>query len=189
MNSSTAPSNSSVSSSAEATRLSSSMATCDSGTKQRAGTKYLLDTSVASLILDGELWTRYPSALVNHKADVQAELFHGREPRTLDGLPAKVSLSRSINAWKWAELVAPGSIYITPTVQNELMIAPQVSMYRLMCLYFQYPGLGLSKVTSIKLNSYEHVAGSVWHGCYGATEQKSTFFYNFACALILTSNE
>ena len=159
MNSSKAPSNLSVSSSAEATRLSSSMATCDSGTKQQAGTKYLLDTSVASLILDGELWTRYPSALVNHKADVQAKLFHGRKPRTLDGLPAKVkSLSRSINAWKWAELVAPGSIYITPTVQNELTIAPQVSMYRLMCLYFQYSGLGLSKVTSIKL---------MWPGGYG----------------------
>ena len=64
------------------------MVTCDSS-RQLTGTKYLLDTSVASLILDGELWTRVPSTLVNHKADMQTELFHGREPRTLDGLPAK----------------------------------------------------------------------------------------------------
>ena len=68
---------------------------CDSTRPHPTGTKYLLDTSVASLILDGELWTRFPSTLVNHKKDMQAELFHGREPRTLEGLPAKVkSLKR-----------------------------------------------------------------------------------------------
>ena len=113
------------------------MATCDSG-RQLTGTKYLLDTSVASLILDGELRTRFPSTLVNHKIDMQAELFHGREPRTLDGKGK--SLSRSINAWKWAELVA---IYITPTIQNELMIAPQVSICVVMCVF--------------TLNSHAHV--------------------------------
>lgn len=101
---------------------------------------YILDSSMASLIMDGELWGRCPSSLVGHKMDLQAALF-GSEYRKLSELPQTTSyVPRATNAYSWAKGVVEQSntdvLYITPTVRNELMRAPQVSHAVLMhCIF------------------------------------------------------
>lgn len=93
---------------------------------------YVLDSSMASLILDGELWGRCPSSLVGHKVELQAALF-GNEGRKLSELPQATGyLPRATNAYSWAKGVVEQAadmdvLFITPTVRNELMRAPQVS--------------------------------------------------------------
>ena len=52
--------------------------------------KYVIDSSMASLIMDGELWGRCPSSLVGHKVELQAALF-GSESRKLSELPQTTS--------------------------------------------------------------------------------------------------
>ena len=51
---------------------------------------YVLDSSMASLIMDGELWDRCPSSLVGHKVELQAALF-GSESCKLSELPQTTS--------------------------------------------------------------------------------------------------
>ena len=36
----------------------------------------VLDTSVVTFILDGELWSREPACVVSYHVDLQAALFH-----------------------------------------------------------------------------------------------------------------
>ena len=102
--------------------------------------KYVLDSSVANLVLDGELWERCPCALVPYKVELQAALFcveGGGEQRKIgDIVPHTQHLPRAISAYKWARgLQQAGNtnaLFITPTVGNELMRALQVSLlYRL----------------------------------------------------------
>ena len=48
----------------------------------------------------------------------------------------------SMHAWKWAELEPPNSIYITPTVLNELIISPQVNTVCIVLCIFTFKILG-----------------------------------------------
>ena len=52
--------------------------------------KYVLDSSMASLIMDRELWGRCPSSLVGHEVELQAALF-GSESCKLSELPQTIS--------------------------------------------------------------------------------------------------
>jgi hypothetical protein len=66
--------------------------------------KYVLDSSVASLVLDGELWGRCPSSLVGHKKDMQAALFGSDERIKLSELAQTTNyIPRAINAYSWAK--------------------------------------------------------------------------------------
>ena len=91
---------------------------------------YVLDTSVASLILDGELWTREPGVLVGYKKDLQTSLFHTEKKKTLTDLQQEsMYLQRAVNAHAWAKsVIGTGrtKLLLTPTVQVELALAPQV---------------------------------------------------------------
>ena len=83
------------------------------------------------MILDGELWDRWPSSLVSYRVDLQAALFGGDERRKLSVLPSLTNyLPRVYNWAKEAVKQAAGTdmLFITPTVQNELMRAQQVSL-------------------------------------------------------------
>ena len=105
-----------------------SMAMCNSTSPHPTGTKYLLDTSVASLILDGNcgrgshllLWTTRKICRLNYFMVENLVHLRASHPRSNPWVGA------SMHAWKWAELVPPNSIYITPTVLNELIISPRV---------------------------------------------------------------
>lgn len=110
---------------------------------------YVLDTSVASLILDGCLWEWYPNVLVGYKSDLQAALFHQEEgaPRcALKDLPGhSLYLKRAINAYEWSKKITGSDIssrprlLLTPTVCLELTMAPAVSTsIFLLCLGFIY---------------------------------------------------
>ena len=71
--------------------------------EERHVANYVLDSSMASLILDGELWGRCPSSLVGHKTELQAALF-GSEHCKLSELPQTTSyLPRATNAYSWAK--------------------------------------------------------------------------------------
>ncbi len=93
---------------------------------------YVLETNIAVSILDGELWSREPAALVEYKKDLQSLLFHsGSERKTLSDLERESDyLQKALKAWRWAERVVkgPGSakLLLTPTVQAELSDALQV---------------------------------------------------------------
>ena len=96
--------------------------------------QFVLDTSVASLILDGDLWERYPSVLLGYKADLQAALFHQEEEskrRMLKDLPTySPYLQRAISAHNWSKkILSDGSpkLLLPPTAQVELAMASQVS--------------------------------------------------------------
>ena len=95
--------------------------------------KYMLDSSMASLVMDGELWSRCPSSLVGHKVDLQAALFRGDHVQLLELPQATSYLPRATNAYSWAkgvvEQVDTDVLFITPTVSNELMRAPQVMQF------------------------------------------------------------
>lgn len=66
---------------------------------------YVLETNIAVSILDGELWSREPAALVKYKKDLQALLFQsGSEKKTLSDLERESDyLQKALKAWRWAE--------------------------------------------------------------------------------------
>ena len=82
----------------------------------------LVDTSLASLIMDGELWKRSPADLRHYRQDLI-----GQEPEK-----TSTNLQRSIAAHSWAHSLRCSNKYradlrITPTVMDELTDARQVS--------------------------------------------------------------
>ena len=82
----------------------------------------LVDTSLASLVMDGELWKRSPADLRHYRQDVTEQ-----EPEK-----TSTNLNRSIAAHSWAHSLRCNNEYradlrITPTVMDELTDARQVS--------------------------------------------------------------
>ena len=89
-----------------------------------AGVRYLLDTNVATLILDGELWKRSPSTMMRYRPEFKAAL---QEATNYEDAPKHNSvLSRSVQAYKWAKKQTEPLI-LSATVNMELDFAPQVS--------------------------------------------------------------
>ena len=80
----------------------------------------LVDTSLASLILDGELWKSSPSDLRRYRSDMQFD----RKPENNNR-----DLQRSILAHTWAQTLRCNNVDLrmTPTVAEELSDAGQVS--------------------------------------------------------------
>ena len=79
-----------------------------------------VDTSLASLVMDGELWSRSPADLRLYRGDIGI----------FDPEPAKNSLNlkQSIAAHSWAQAFGGSSnLRITPRVWQELASARQVS--------------------------------------------------------------
>ena len=79
---------------------------------------FLLDTSVASLILNGELWERSPATLMGSKPDIYAAWRLGDED--LSETPRHhLELDKSTKAFAWAvkrrENGSP-PLYLSPTV-------------------------------------------------------------------------
>ena len=112
---------------------------------------YILDTSVAKLILDGELWSREPGLLVRYHTDLQATLLHPDSKMTFRGLEGtSFTVQRAINAWKWAQNVIQTQqgtgtkLLVTPTVQNELLDALQVCT----CMYIHSIGFSVDSFFS-----------------------------------------
>lgn len=101
--------------------------------------KYVLDSSVVNLVLDGEMWDRCPSSLVAYKVELQAALFGGEagEKMKLKDLVQHTQyLPRAISAYRWARELqtsrqSGAHLFITPTVHDELIRSLQVSFYRL----------------------------------------------------------
>jgi hypothetical protein len=83
---------------------------------------YLLDSSVATLILDGELWGREPYTLLGHRKELRLQLEQTRV--SLQELENKsATLRRSLAAFRFVQQrQAAGSppLLITPTVGLEL---------------------------------------------------------------------
>ena len=104
---------------------------------------YILDTSVATLMLDGELWSREPGRLVCYHTDLQATLLHQDSKMTLSDLERTSSTVQwAIHAWKWTQSLIQTQkntgtkLLVTPTAQNELLDALQVCT----CMYICWIG-------------------------------------------------
>ena len=87
----------------------------------------LVDTSLASLVMDGELWKRSPADLRHYRQDVI-----GQEPEK-----TSTNLQRSIAAHSWAHSLRFSNKYradlrITPSVMDELTDARQVSTVKVL---------------------------------------------------------
>ena len=71
--------------------------------------KYILDSCIARLILDGELRDHCPSSLVSYRLDLQAALFGGDECRKLSDLPTLTNyLHRAVSVYNWAKEAGGG---------------------------------------------------------------------------------
>ncbi len=112
---------------------------------------YILDTSVAGLMLDGELWSREPGLLVRYHKDLQTTLLHPDSKVTLSDLEGSSStVQRSVHAWKWTQSIIQTQkntgtkLLVTPTVQNELTDALQVCT----CMYICSIGFGVDSLFS-----------------------------------------
>ena len=89
---------------------------------------FLLDTCVATLILNGELWDRSPATLMSSRVDMYAAWRLSNED--LKTAPDHhLELNKSIKAYRWVverqEKGAP-PLYLSPTVQEELQHTEQV---------------------------------------------------------------
>ena len=87
-------------------------------------THYFLDSSVASMVLDGDLWRRDPQRLVSYKPELKFS------SHLLFQMEEKEEAVRSVvRTHSWARSVSQGDIrlWITPSVKAYLMLAPQVS--------------------------------------------------------------
>ena len=74
---------------------------------------FLLDTCVASLILNGQLWSHYPSTLVGCKPELYAAWRLVKEDLGKT-YKHKFELDKSIKAWKWvSDRLANGSPLLT----------------------------------------------------------------------------
>ena len=86
---------------------------------------YILDTSVASLILDGELWERDPHCLMGHRKELLF-LKSDKQCEDTQQLPThSLVLRRSLNGYKWVkERLSKDQLplLITPTVKVSCII-------------------------------------------------------------------
>ena len=92
---------------------------------------YLLDTSVSSYILNGELWQRQPAMLMAHRQDVYAA-WRLADESLADTINHHEELQKSVTAYAWVqERVRNGGppLYLSPKVQDELSLTSQVSMH------------------------------------------------------------
>ena len=92
---------------------------------------YLLDTNVASYILNGELWQRQPAMLMAHRRDVYAA-WRLADESLADTIKHHEELHKSVTAYAWVqERMRNGapSLYLLPKVQDELALTSQVSMH------------------------------------------------------------
>ena len=97
---------------------------------------YYLDTSVAGLILDGELFSRAPEKMTMFMPEL-------KYTSTKADLETHPGAERIKLAYKWSRdfLGGGGRLMITPTARVELMSAPQVSYKSLLfCISMHLQG-------------------------------------------------
>ena len=84
---------------------------------------YLLDTSVAGLILDGELHSRVPHVLPRYMSELRFSC------SSTSDMALHPSVKRVMAAFEWSKAFRAkgGRLLITPTVRVELDCAPQVN--------------------------------------------------------------
>lgn len=91
---------------------------------------YLLDSSVATLILDGELWNREPYTLLGHRKELRLQLELTVHKMSLCDLEVRSgTLRRSVAAFNFIkQRQASGTqpLLITPTVGLELSRSKKV---------------------------------------------------------------
>ena len=91
--------------------------------------EFIVDTNIASYILDGELWERAPSGLMRGHPELHAcwKMAQG----DLLAMPSRHDpLHRSIVAYEWFKDSKP-TLVLLLTAQTELSVAPQVRKKKL----------------------------------------------------------
>ena len=85
---------------------------------------YFLDTSVASLVLDGDLFHREPENITRYMSDVRFSC------KSLEEVGEHKSVLKTVAAYNWAKKFVEGGgrLLLTPTVTTELLLAPQVTI-------------------------------------------------------------
>lgn len=87
--------------------------------------EYILDTNIATFILDGELWMREPAVLMRARPELNVCWKQARGD--LATVPSFYEpLRRSVMAFEWFRESKPVTV-LPLTVQTELSIAAQVS--------------------------------------------------------------
>ena len=92
---------------------------------------YLLNTNVASYILNGELWQRQPAMLMAHRQDIYAA-WHLADESLADTIKHHKELHMSVTAYaSFQERVRNGGppLCLSPKVQVEFALISQVSMH------------------------------------------------------------
>ena len=86
-------------------------------------THYILDSSVVTYVLDGDLWSRKLATIVRYRTELHYSHFSMER-----WAEEEDSIKLAVATLKWAREMSVGGIklWITPTVKNELSCAPQV---------------------------------------------------------------
>ena len=91
--------------------------------------QYILDSSVATLILDGELWERSPFTLFGYRKELRLQV-EKMDVSLVDLENHSLTLRRSLSGYRFVkDRIATGAppLLITPTVGLELSRSDQVS--------------------------------------------------------------
>ena len=87
--------------------------------------EFVLDTNLATFILDGELWARQPASLVRARQEII--MAYHLASSNLEMVPSHYEpLKRSIVAFQWFKESKPKTI-LPMTIQMELSLSNQVS--------------------------------------------------------------
>ena len=84
----------------------------------------MVDTNLATFILDGELWGREPALLIRGRLEVLAAYWQAGE--VIELVPFYEPLRRSTIALKWFQKETP-KIILPLMVQTELSVSLQVN--------------------------------------------------------------
>ena len=87
--------------------------------------EFVLDTNLASFILDGELWARQPASLMRARQEIITA--YNLASSNIEMVPSHYEpLKRSIVAFQWFKESKP-KIILPMTVQTELSLSNQAS--------------------------------------------------------------
>lgn len=93
---------------------------------------YLLDTCVATFVLDSELWHRSPPTLMEYRRELYAAWSLAGEPKEVgDAIPFNENLAKAVKAFEWVQRRIQANsppLLLCPTVEEELNHTPQVQI-------------------------------------------------------------
>ena len=89
--------------------------------------RYVLDSNVATLILDGELWERSSASLIYYRPSYYGDALRKADYRPMEAFHHSLQLRRSVKAYEWAKSRVERHLPPLLIPPRELSLSSQVS--------------------------------------------------------------